>query len=134
MYKEKLTKRYDHPLPDSYFLMELESGETVDEREYSWKEFSEEKLVRYGDSMKTVRLCTLPAIKLTQKHNELTTEIDIPKDCQIYQSIKSQTKFTIDHSTNTSIIGRYVGIVKDGIVIEERFLDGIINEISGFKI
>ena len=131
-HKEHLKTRADHIDKESYFILTLDTGETINENDYSFRDFSTEKLVIYRDTKKVVKLCNLPALSIKMKHHELEYEMKIPTDCQVYQSIRSISE-VYDGITNSKIIGRFVGIVKDGVVVQELYLDGQLGQITGFK-
>jgi hypothetical protein len=100
----------------------------------NWSDISIEKTVKYGKGTKIVFVCKFPAKQITINHEELTTNIDIPENCEVYQSIRGETLFLPDGTKKNKIAGRTVGLVKNGEIIEERFLDSSQNIISGFKI
>ena len=132
MHKDNLEIRYNHIDNNSYFVIELATGETINEIDYSFRSFSTEKLVLYRGSNKVVKLCDLPAVSMTMKHYNLEHTMEIPANCQVYQAIVSVSQL-LGTETVTKIVGRIMGLVKDGEVIQELYLDGLLGEISGFK-
>jgi len=125
-------KRREHRFDEnSFFEITLNSGEIINENDYRFIDFSTEKLVKYRDSNKIVKLCNLPAVSIKVKHHNLKHEMKIPKDCQMYQCIRSYSEIT-NGNVKSEIIGRVIGLVKNGEVIQEIYLDGQLNEVFGF--
>jgi hypothetical protein len=133
--KIKKTKRIPNQFEQSsYFAVEFTDKSKIDESMADWSDMAEEQIVKYGDRIKTVRLCTYPVSKITIYHKGMETTIAVPKDCRAYQSIKAETVFKPDGSKIDRVLGRLVGIVKNNEVIEERFIDELQNNIIGFKL
>ena len=94
---------------------------------------SKEKIVKFDDTFKRVNVNKYAIKKIKINHSGLSTELVANEGEEIYQAIKSQTLFVHGGKTTTTIIGRVVGKIKDGEVIEERIIDNRYNEIYGFK-
>jgi len=129
--KRTLTERGLHE--HTYFTAHFEDGSTRSEHDLNWSDVSELIQVLYFGGVKTVMANTHPIKKLNIKHNNLETEIEVPKGCRVYQAVRAQTTF-FGNENNSSIIGRVVGLVKDGVVIEERFVDGRLGIVQGMKL
>ena len=119
-------------LLDNYWIITLEDGKTLREQDYSWSSFSELKSVKYRGGNKTVYVSKLKIGKIEIIFNYMATLIEVPSDCEVYQASRQETVYQ-NGTTKTKCIGRIVGLIKDNEVIEERFLDGRLNEIIGFK-
>lgn len=118
----------------SYFEVQFVDGSKVDERDVNWSSISEERTVRILGGSKTAFVCKHPVDLVRIVHDGLSTEIDVPDGCEVYQSIKGETvMMSTGERISKSTLGRFVGIVKDGEVIEERYLDGQGNQVIGFK-
>jgi hypothetical protein len=113
-----------------HFEITLRDGSVLNE---NWSEISDKKLVKYGDSNKVVYLCNKDAKSITITSNDLSTTVDIPGGQGVYFAKKGQTIFLAGGNKNQSFIGLVVGLVKDGVVIEERFINNQTKEIVGFK-
>ena len=118
---------------DSHFTVYMRDGSVHAEADTNWSSLSQETVCDYFGKKKTVMACSLSVSKIKITHGNLTTEIDIPEGCQVYQAIQSEIVFTPNQEMHKSIAGRVVGIIKDGVVIEERFLDENAGEVLGIK-
>ena len=123
---------YNKP-KNTYWSITLSDGTIVTELQKSWKDYSTLMLVKYFDSNKQVYLSNVTIASITVVLNKLTTTIDVPSDCRVYQSIMNETSQLQDGESRTTIVGRLLGLVKNGEVVEERFLNSFANEITGFK-
>lgn len=119
---------------DSSFEAHLEDGNVLREQEHNWSDLSEERDVEHPSGTKRFPVSRFPIKRLIVQHGDLETEVEIPKGCEVYQVVCSRLFFLPDGSRHISHIGRVVGIVKDGKVVEERFLNGATDEIRGFRI
>ena len=121
------------PNSESYVLLTLADGSQKDDRTFSWSSVSNRRLVDYFGKKKTVFTCFLPVRKVDAYHDGLETSIEIPEDCEVYQAFRSRAAFNAGQSQN-DVVGRCIGIVRNGAVIEERFLNGVNNEVQGVRI
>ncbi len=117
----------------SYFSVLFKDGTTRTEHDTNWSEMSEVVAVKYFGGIKTVLLATVPIHKISVLHGKMHTEIEVPKDCRVYQAIRSESSLGMDGKATHRIVGRVVGLVKNGEVIEERFLDGNEGGVRGLK-
>lgn len=117
---------------DSYFHAIFSDGSYALETNTNWSDISKEMLVDCMGTPKIVYVCTLPISSLIISHGNLQTRMDINPGEFVYQSIRSRVSVAGDGESRNEIAGRVVGKVKNGIVIEERFLDGHTGEILGF--
>jgi hypothetical protein len=118
---------------DSHFVVYLQDGSVHSEADTNWSSMSTEMVCEYFGKKKTVMVCSSPVSKIKITHGDLITEIDIPEGCQVYQAMRSEVVFTPGQDIHKSISGRVVGIVRDGVIVEERFLDGNAGEVLGIK-
>lgn len=129
------TKRDEGNLHDSsYFELQFTDGSLITEKDVNWSDVSEQKTVTLLGKNKLAYICKYPVDFIRVTHDGLVSEVDIPDDCEVYQAFKSEALFAGGVKISDLILGRIIGIVKDGIVIEERFLDGRGNQIIGFKL
>lgn len=129
----RIQKNKDHKCIEGEFEAHFEDGSIFPETEGSWRELSEEKYVRFGETFKKVHLSKYPMKKMKVTHDGMECTVDVPDGCQVYHSIKAQTIFSSNGTKRDFILGKIVGIVRDGVVIEERFLDKASNQITGIK-
>lgn len=118
---------------DSYFEITFIDNSTRSEINTSWKVMSQEEVILHGDKKKVALVCMYPVKKIKVFHKGLMSEIVTEKGEQIYQSIKSSTTYSDTAGMETKIVGRIIGKVKDGIVIEEKFLSEFENEVFGLR-
>lgn len=119
---------------DSFFEITLSDGSVMNETEYTWNEISKEQHVKFGMGFKTVRLCTLPVSKIKLVHGILNTEIQVAEGQQVYQFLRGMTSFLPTGEKKDAMLGRGIGLVEGERIVEERFLSGVTNEITGFKL
>lgn len=127
MYLKNIKKRIDSPYPHSFYEIKLDSGEELSETEYAWRDVSTESHPAYKDGFKTVYTLNFPAVSAKMIHRNLMVEMEVPKDCLVYQSMISRIVATKDMS-NTVIIGRTLGLIKDGRIIKEYRLEDNLSE------
>lgn len=136
MISEKLLKRHTalhKDLEHSNFEVNFHDSSSVNEKTHSWEDFSEQKTVKYFGGEKQVKVSKHEVSKITISHNGISATLDIPKGCEVYQAIRSETIFFPNGQKKDTILGRCVGIVKDGEVIEERFVNALERQVFGLK-
>lgn len=119
---------------NSYFKIELKDGSFRDERDCSWSSISEHRIVNCFGNKKGVMVCKLPVKKIEVFHEDLHDGILVPENCEVYQAIRSESIITPNYGRNDRIVGRYIGILENGKVIEERFLNALENSIQGMRL
>lgn len=119
---------------DSFFHVHFKDGSDRTEHDLNWSEMSEKVVVDFFGQQKVVAISVHPIVKLRVKHGELETEIEVNSGEKIYQAMTSQAIYRNNGTTSNKVIGRIVGKVKDGKVIEERFIDGRTGEITGLRV
>lgn len=118
---------------DSFFVVTFIDGSSVTEKDVDWSSVAEERRVEYFEGTKTVFLCTMPVSRIYARHGDLEASIDVPEGCQAFQAIRSEAVLSSLAEKKTVCIGRTIGIVNDGIVIEEKFLNGVEHIVNGTK-
>lgn len=118
---------------NSFFTMHLHDNSIHSENDTNWSDTGEVRVCEYFGGHKTVCVSKLKVKKIHIKHGMLEKELEVPKDCEVYQAIRSQTTFYPSGEKKDRIVGRTVGLVKDGKVIEEYFLNDVENQIFGMK-
>lgn len=118
---------------DSYFEVIFEDGSIRTEKDLNWSQISEQKVVGYKNGNRAVFL-SVPKIKTIKIiHGELSTEIEVPEDCRVFQSVHGNSTYIPGMQTIHSTVGRFVGLVKDDRIIEERFLNAVEGNVIGFR-
>jgi hypothetical protein len=82
---------------------------------------------------KIVNISKLPIKIVRCFYAGLNAEIEVPKDCQVYQSITSESLLILDVSRRDRVIGRTIGMIKDNEVVEEKHINAIELKIEGFR-
>ncbi len=116
----------------SFFEAVFADESVITEKEANWSAMSHELRVAYFGDTKTVRACTEPLARLMVHHGGLVAELKVPEGCEGYQAVRSETVILNGRKT-TRVIGRSVGIIKDGEVLEEQFINGIENAVMGTR-
>lgn len=124
----------DRGLPDhSHF--ELHIGDDVaKEHTTNWSDLSELREVTKAGQPFSAHVCRHNATSITVYHSGLETTIDIPEGYEVYQAVQSTFAFLSGGKSSNVITGRIVGLIKDGEVVEERFLSEAENRVIGFKL
>lgn len=119
--------------PHSFFEVHFKDKSFRTEHETNWSDMATEKRVKYFGGTKTVMVCNHQVSHIIMRHGELVTTLHVKDGEEVYQAIRSETLFYPDGRKTDRINGRVIGIVKDDEVIEERFLNGVANQILGVK-
>lgn len=118
---------------DSFFSVHFRDGTEKNEASSRWADFSEMKIVDYFGKKKQVFLSKIPIDKIYVRHKNLEIDLKVPEDCEVYQAIRAEIIFQQDGKKFERILGRCVGLVKNGAVIEERFINVLQNEVNGLR-
>ena len=118
----------------SYFHCIFKDNSEAKEHNHNWSDISKEEVVDYFGSKRLAMICTEPIKVLHIFHDGLSASIELNEGEQVYQSIKSIASFNGDGTTTTSVIGRVIGRIKDGKVIEELTIDGRTHTVMGIKL
>lgn len=118
---------------DSFFTIHHKDGTVLSEHLVNWSENGEVKVCEYFGMKKTVCVCTHPVKMIQIKHGDLHHTLEVPDGYEVYQSIRSETNFLQNGERTARTLGRVVGLVKDGEVVEEYFLNGIEGKVYGMK-
>jgi hypothetical protein len=110
-------------LPDSFFRVVFTDDSSVSEHDVDWVDMSELRTIgRYQ-----VRVCVYPVKRIEISHAGLLDVIE-PGSDEIYQMVKARANLTPSGSS-AKIIGRIVGRIRDGKIVEEHYLDAERSEI-----
>lgn len=112
------------------FIIVKEDGSSI--KNCEWGDISDEKRVKYQEGFKTVYICSIPIIKIKIKEGELETEIEVPEGYEVYQAMRGQATI-LGENNEKKFLGRVAGLVKDGEVVEERFINIPENVIQGWQ-
>ncbi len=117
-----------------HFEIHFGTGEVHSSDGIDWSEVSDRTEVNYFGTRKIVHLCKHNISKIKIFHDGLEDEMVVPEGCQAFQATRSETVFLPNEQVNNRVIGKIMGIVKDGSVVEERFIDGLQHKILGLKL
>lgn len=118
---------------DSFFHVKLKGGDELHEKFSNWQDVSENKRVGYMGGTKTVFLCKHDIETIHVEHEGQKVDINVPAGHSVYQAVRSETLFTPGIGKTDRVIGRVVGLVKDGEIVEEYFINGIQRSVLGFR-
>lgn len=119
--------------PESYWIADFEDGSQRNEKDTSWSQISDKETVEYFGGKKLVNLCRFPIRCISVTHAGMNAFIDVPDGARAYQSIRAETTLMPAGKRVNHILGRSIGIVKDGEVIEEKFINELSNEVTGLR-
>lgn len=117
---------------DSYFTITFRDGSSITEKEVQWSTICEMRKVGYFGGKKVVFVCTLPVARIEIHHDNIDASMDVPEGCEAYQAATSEA-LLINGGRRDRVLGRVIGIVKDGEILEERIADGQEHSVQGMK-
>ena len=118
---------------NSYFEVVFFDGSIVSEINTNWSAMSRKEQVDYFGRPIVAFISNYPVKSIKIKLNDMEALIDeIPEDCEVYQFVRSE-RILGRYIDKESIIGRGIGLIKNGAVVEERFINALENNIQGMK-
>ena len=117
----------------SHFHARFKDDSDCHEGDTNWSDMSTEKEVEYFGMTKRVRVSKHPVKNIKIAHDGMEIDMAVPEGCEVYQAIRAEVLFTPGGGRTEHILGRVVGLVKDGKVIEERFINAQNHEIMGVR-
>jgi hypothetical protein len=117
---------------NSYFEVEFYDGSIITEKECNWSSFSYPTVIDNCGAKMLLHVATLPIDKITIYLNDLKTSIDVPPGYDCYQFIKAERLLATGIDRHTCL-GRGIGLVKNGKVVEEKFINAIENKVMGIR-
>lgn len=118
---------------DSFFEVTFKDGSTISEKEANWSSFSTKKTVDYFGRNFVFYVSNHPVKSIRVVLNDLEARIDdVPDGAEVYQFMRSLRTVAKD-TDKTALIGRGIGLIKDGAVIEERFINAYEHKIQGMR-
>lgn len=117
---------------DSFFTLTFRDGSVVTEKEVQWSTICEMRKVDYFGGKKVVFVCTLPVAHISVCHDNIEVSMDVPEGCEVYQAATSEA-LLINGGRRDRVLGRVIGIVKGGEILEERIADGQEHSAQGMK-
>jgi hypothetical protein len=116
----------------SYFHCIFSDDSEVNESEYNWSDISEEMIISHMGKMKMVMLSTHPIKTLSAHYGDSSITINTQEGDRVYQAIKSTLSLSSDNQQIAKNVGRVIGLVRNGVMVEEQYLsfDG---QIYGIK-
>jgi hypothetical protein len=119
---------------DSFFQIIFSDNSIIDERQSNWTDLSEQVIINDNGRIKTVLVCKYPSKSLTVNHCGLSKTIEVDHNEQPYQAIISMA--TLNNATGSvyqKIIGRRIGKIKDGNIVEEYIINSQTNQVIGSR-
>lgn len=119
---------------DSYFEVEFFDGSKVSEKNVNWSALCEKLEVAKGSYVQYCMASKFPIKNISIYLNGMKAEIfDIPESLKVYQFVRSERLLAKDINKYT-LVGRGIGIIKNGSVVEERFINALENCVQGMRI
>jgi len=120
---------------NSYWELEFKDNSVLNESESSFHSFGVITTVECQGGKKSVFLAELPITKITAHHGGYTASFDVNPDIgeKVYQYTSAFTTF-LPRKQVTEIHNRTIGVVKDGVVIKEKSINGLLGTVNGFVI
>ena len=114
----------------SFFHVVFSDGSEAKEHDTNWSDISEETAIEHlNGSVKLVMLSKHPTKTLTVHCAGLSSSLDLQEGDRVYQAIRSVASANGTHKN----VGRIVGIVRDGRMVEERFLSSEQGQVFGLR-
>jgi hypothetical protein len=119
---------------DSFFEVEFRDGSKISEHDANWSSISKLKTVERLGQPFSAFVAAAPIKSIRMSHGHLSSgEIQVPAGCEVYQAAISSVSFR-PHGRTHAVLGRIVGLIRDGKVVQEWHLDAAGAEVKGFKI
>jgi len=119
---------------DSYFEVVFKDGSSVSEVNTNWSAFSKREIIDCFGHKQACFISIYPIRSIKIKLNGLEAFIDeVPDGVEVYQFMRSE-RVLANNIDKDSVIGRGIGMIKDGAVIEERFINAYENKVQGMRI
>ena len=127
---EQIPKRKESIIPpqNGSFEVIFSDKSKAHEKDYSWNDLSDYVTVDFMGRPRVVKLCKYQIKSITVQHQNVTTTIEPEDGDRVYTSIRSMAT----HSEKNIILGRVVGVVRNGKVIEEKFIGP--DDVQGIKL
>ena len=108
---------------DSFFAVEFDDGSVRSEHDTNWSDMSELTTVVLNGKPKQVMLCKHPIKKATVVSKIGKSHTVFPDSNNlVYQAVRVRDTFKGGKLVRKEIIGRVIGVVKDGVVLEEKLI------------
>lgn len=118
----------------SYFEVTFRDGTKVSERDVNWSSIAERRVIGYLGGKKGIMVCKFPVKRIEAFHEGMSAAIDVPEGCEAFQAIRSESIVIPGYSRQDRVVGRIIGIVRDGEVVEERFLNALEYRVQGIRV
>ena len=112
----------------------LKDNSTISEEETRWIDISELKEVTYFGKKKSVYVCKFLVKKIKCYLDDFEAEIEVPDNCFVYQANRGETIIASNEERKSRILGKLLGIIKNGEVVEEKYINLVENKVEGFKL
>lgn len=119
---------------DSYFEVIFPDGSMVSEKNVNWSALSQQEVVYDRGNKQMCFVATMPikSIRIVLSDLEAMIE-DIPQGTKVYQYMRSQRLLAKDIDKEV-IVGRGIGLIREGSIVEERFISALENRTMGMRI
>ena len=119
---------------DSHFELKLKDNSILHEESANWSDIAESVDVKHPVfGSKRVKALKLDAKEITIRHAGLELNLKIDSKSSVYQAIQCEILMLPNGKRLDSTIGRVVGIIRNGTIVEEYYLNEKTKEITGSK-
>jgi hypothetical protein len=115
------------------YIVTHKNGKTFHSSKTRWTDHAEKIVASLNGQAKYVYASKDSVKKIHVKYKGMEHEIEVPEGHRVYQAILSETLVKNDVSDPPRVLGIIMGLVKDNEVVEEYFMDGMMNQMVGFK-
>ena len=118
---------------DSYYEIVFVDDSTASEKNTNWSDFSIKKNIQCFGQELSFFVCRFPFKSINIFLNNLGAMFkDIPQGYEVCQFIRSERLLATGVDKET-IVGRGIGLIKDGSMVEELFINALENKVQGIR-
>lgn len=116
------------------YTIKLRDGKILNSDKVSWHDYSKMMEIETPKGRKTAFVSNPEVELLKIRINDLEKEVKVLEGKSVYYSIVAENVFSsINPESKTNILGVTIGIVENGRVVEEYFLDNSQGQVIGYK-
>lgn len=117
----------------SYYIIGFKDGTFKTSKQVRWLEHARKiEAIRQGKK-KFVYASSPDILSLEVCHDGMSKKIELAEGQSVFQSIVAEHIYSANSEGQDKILGRIIGIVAEGEILEEYFLDGERNEVIGYR-